>query len=311
MAYSYYDANWTVLQKLQYLQELVQTNCADVSSVNITSEQSGTTVTVTISFTNYEGTTVTHTITYEVTEPEDPDYITSIAVQDDGTLLFTFYSGKTITADGQVVPTITVGTTTSGTTASVTNSGTSLNAIFDFVLPTTQQEITTDEINSRISGTYGIVTEESSDGSTVEIHFDTPKKLIYLSTKSLYDIMDGGSAVVVQSAVFLGDMFVIVDADTTALDSGNFYLSDIAGYISDGTIESYGILNASYSTIVSTGSSNQLSIIPATMQYANGEFLMWVGSSASSSTDGSVPSLSYSDYYSLSPKYSVIVSGVS
>lgn len=319
MAYSYYDANWTVLQKLQYLQELVQTNCADVSSVSITSEQSGTTVTVTISFANYEGTTVTHTITYEVAEPEDPedpDYITTISVTDDGTLLFTFDSGKTITADGQVVPTVSVGTVTTGDTAEVTNSGTSLNAVFDFVLPYTsvEQEITANSVNNVISGTYGITTDTSEDGTSVEIHLDNPRKVVHLKTvKTFGDYMKEGLTETLSIAgsstgyVFSGEVYIVVDADNTNFDSGSFYLSDIASAVTDGTILNYWFVDpCRYWLITNGGTAYQYAVNPfATHTVYDGSFMFWVNTSSASSSSSSgittPPSASYDDEIALSP----------
>ena len=92
--------------------------------------------------------------------PPNPTYYQVIASKGD-------------TGDNGQSPTISVGTVSSGSPASVTNVGTDVNAVFDFVLPTPQTTpMVITESNDALNKTYSEISSAMQSGTPIVFSFN-------------------------------------------------------------------------------------------------------------------------------------------
>lgn len=92
--------------------------------------------------------------------PPNPTYYQVIASKGD-------------TGDNGQTPTISVGSVSSGNTASVTNVGTDVNAVFDFVFPNTQTApMVITESNNALNKTYSEISSAMQSGTPIIFSFN-------------------------------------------------------------------------------------------------------------------------------------------
>ena len=81
-------------------------------------------------------------------------------------------ASKGDTGDNGQSPTISIGSVTSGSTPSVTNVGTNVNAVFDFVLPTQQTTpMVITESNNALNKTYSEISSAMQSGTPIVFSF--------------------------------------------------------------------------------------------------------------------------------------------
>ena len=143
-------------------------------------------------------------------------------------------ASKGDTGDNGQSPTISVGSVTSGSTPSVTNVGTNVNAVFDFVLPTPIDEpyiVTLTPTALDYSGTMDKTVSEINSA------YESGRKIVFRIAASETDTVDIDCTIVQKNSQFTYPSFVIYNILSTG--SSGYFVHAFTGVTDNGSKNTY------------------------------------------------------------------------